>query len=206
MALIDAFSEALDHATRQLERFATAAADGPERDPSGSFGEAVGDKIGKIVGEVISQTGAAGVGAAGAGFGTESITGVAGSGFSSAAGTLASFVGSIPLIGELTGYSQATDVTNRTKERVSGPLEDLARYGVEVSDSVIQRDIEEVMQQEIRTQDVRARVGADVDQRIYDAMPEELRDKAQEPVNKELVEAVLEIKRWLENFQGGSHR
>jgi len=74
----------------------------------------------------------------------------------SALGALAS----IPLIGALSGADRTQRVAEASIAQAGAPLEDLARYGVEVSDELIDSQLEVARAQQKRIDTVRGRVTA----------------------------------------------
>lgn len=69
-------------------------------------------------------------------------------------------VSSIPLIGALSGADRTQRVAEASIAQAGSPLEDLARYGVEVSDELIDSQLEVARTQQKRIDTVRGRVTA----------------------------------------------
>ena len=64
----------------------------------------------------------------------------------------------MPIIGAITGASGAVKTLGRAQGRVSGDLTSLARQGIEVSDEMIQRELDITIAQERRATETEARV------------------------------------------------
>lgn len=104
-------------------------------------------------------------------------------------------LGSVPLLGAMSGFKQADQVLSRSEGRLSG-LADMARQGISIDDGMIQRELDIVIQQEKRAQNVEARTTGFAGAKLLEA------SSPDSPLH-DLVDTVRKI---LGMMEGGSSR